>query len=65
MIGPPVLRPHFRVEVESKAALRLKTLHDKLLDLQKPLQLLMNGKGKIDPLLVKLCQLKVEFYFGD
>lgn len=53
------------VEAESPAAVRLKTLHQKLLALEEPFQLLMNGKGKIDPLLAKLRQLNFEFYFGD
>jgi hypothetical protein len=53
------------VEAESAAALRLKTLHKKLLELQEPFQLLMNGQGQIDPLLAKLRELKFEFYFAD
>jgi hypothetical protein len=53
------------VEAESPAALRLKTLNKKLLELEEPFQLLMNGKGKIDPLLAQLRKLKLEFHFGD
>ena len=50
---------------ESAAALRLKALQKKLLELLEPFQLLMNGKGKIEPLLAMLRQINFEFYFGD
>lgn len=52
------------VEPDSGEEARLKGLQKRLLELQEPFQELMAGKGKIEPLLARLRQIKMEQYFS-